>query len=211
MRGAPRVWVVFRCLALALGLAASRLSVPVVACAEGATTDTLVFEPTRGGATGSVARAIDHDDRSESGGGIRWVQPPFLNPLSGSREDWPVRHPFRDSNLGLALDYNRVDELRPGLTWQVRAARASRRAWVSASNTPRRAPRGSMARNSSSRSTRAITWPPGSRSTAVPSTASCRCSRISRTPSPCCSRARTSATTSSARASTAISRCAGRA
>jgi hypothetical protein len=119
MRGAPRVWVVFRCLALALGLAASRLSVPVVACAEGATTDTLVFEPTRGGATGSVARAIDHDDRSESGGGIRWVQPPFLNPLSGSREDWPVRHPFRDSNLGLALDYNRVDELRPGLTWQV--------------------------------------------------------------------------------------------
>jgi hypothetical protein len=91
----------------------------VVAHGEEATTDTLVFEPTQAGASGSVARAIDHEDRSEWEGDIRWIQPPFHNPLSGARENWPIRNRLHDSNLGLALDYNRVDELRPGLTWQV--------------------------------------------------------------------------------------------
>ena len=117
MRGAHRVWTVFRRLALALGLAASLVAAP--ARAQEATTDTLVFEPTRPGESGSVAHPIGREDRSEGNGKIRWIQPPFRNPLSGSPENWPIRHPLQDSRFGLSLDYNRVDELRPGLTWEL--------------------------------------------------------------------------------------------
>jgi len=122
MRSAPRFRTEFRCLALALGVAAACLAAPARADDDPEDrvghADTLVFEPSRGAATGSVAHAIEQEDRSESANDIRWLQPPFRNPLSGSPEYWPIRHPFHDSKLGLALDYNRVDELKPGLTWQ---------------------------------------------------------------------------------------------
>src|SRR5262249_35627913 len=123
MRSAPRFWTVFRCLALALGVVASCLAALAYADDDPedrpVTAGTLVLEPSRGGASGSVAHAIDHEDRSEAGNDIRWLEPPFRNPLTGTPENWPIRHPFHDSKLGIALDYNRVDELRPGFTWQV--------------------------------------------------------------------------------------------
>jgi len=49
----------------------------------------------------------------------RWLQHPFRLPLSSNRENMPLG-PARRTNLGIVFDYNRVDEVRTGLTYEYR-------------------------------------------------------------------------------------------
>jgi len=52
----------------------------------------------------------------------RWLQPPFRIPCSSTRESMPLRRPGR-GGVGIVFDYNRVDEVRTGLTYEHRARR----------------------------------------------------------------------------------------
>ena len=108
-------------MVLMLGLAAAALVVPAPA-ALAAPLDTLKFEPPHSDDDpDSELRLLDHeillhyDPNSDS-----WLLAPFRSPLSATPEAWPLRHPG-ESDIGLALDYNRVDELRGGLTYQAQA------------------------------------------------------------------------------------------
>ena len=84
--------------------------------------DTLEFEPypVHSEDEDSEPRLYDHvvthrDPVAES----PWLQAPFRVPLSGNREYMPLRHPRR-GGIGIAFDYNRVDEVRTGLTYEHR-------------------------------------------------------------------------------------------
>ncbi len=116
-RHAPTAFVV---LALSLGFAALTFAAPRPARA--AASDTLEFEPIHPEDADSEARLEDHDDATHRDflTEASWLQAPFRLPLSATRETWPLRHPGQ-SDLGVALDYNRVDELRAGLTYEAQA------------------------------------------------------------------------------------------
>jgi hypothetical protein len=84
--------------------------------------DTLEFEPLHPEDEDSEPRLIDrevvvHRDLLTE---PTWLQAPFRVPLSATREAWPLRNPG-ESALGIAFDYNRVDEIRAGLTWEAQA------------------------------------------------------------------------------------------
>src|SRR5262245_17564000 len=107
-------------LTLMLGLTAP--TVPSNAQTSNSTVDTLDFEP--------IHRDLDVDseqrlyDQTPSHRDFHvegvWLQPPFRMPLSANRETLPLRHPGQ-SNWGIAFDYNRVDEVRTGVTYETQA------------------------------------------------------------------------------------------
>lgn len=108
-------------LALLLGWTAPTVLSPAPAAA--APVDTLEFEPIHPEEeVDSELRLYDHeaiphhDFLTEAA----WLQAPFRVPLSATRETWPLRHPG-ESDLSVALDYNRVDEVRAGLTYEAQA------------------------------------------------------------------------------------------
>jgi hypothetical protein len=107
---------------LALSLRLAWAAPPSIASA---TVDTLEFEPLHPEEEDSEPRLLDreivvHRDLLTE---AAWLQAPFRMPLSATRESWPLRRPG-DSDLGIAFDYNRVDEIRAGLTWEARTGTA---------------------------------------------------------------------------------------
>jgi hypothetical protein len=106
---------------LALGLAGIALAHPGPARAAAA--DTLQFEPVAPlDEPDSEPRLYDHNSLHESDflSETSWLQPPFRAPLSAAPEAWPLRHPG-ESDIGVSLDYNRVDEVRVGGTYEAQA------------------------------------------------------------------------------------------